>query len=173
MDTVKQRKTKQVEERREEVIALPANEELERELIRALFANDSCAEAFENLDERDFHGEVNRLLFSELKAAWIAKQPYQSVAVLKQWLESRGSAERLKSLHGGEWTDLLACIIREGGVAAHIGYYCRELRKLRKRRAAALASYRLVEIAHDGTVEPKEWAKTAREYAARIEKGIK
>ena len=151
---------------------LPGNSELERELIAALFVDESAsAEAFQFLEERDFLEEVNALIFSELKAAWEAKQPYQTPAVLKQWLISRGADERIKAFCGQAWLEFLSEIIRGGGVGAYIGYYCRELRKLRKRRAAVLASLELLRMAQDGTVEPTQWAERARLYAKRIEKG--
>lgn len=137
----------------------PANAALERELLGALFAADQPALAFERLQEKDFHDELHRRLFTALKAAHAAGKPFQTGGWLAQLIRDWTSDERL----------VAAEILRVGGISAHIPYYCTELRELRRKRATVQIGMDLSKAAGDPQTTSAQWVEQANEWLKKLE----
>lgn len=165
--TVAERVTRWIEQRLAHQ-GLPHNLELERETLSALMLGDTrfCGIAFSSLDCLDFASPVHQAIYSALVEAWETGIPFNTPALLIQWMRDCGLVARLRRELGEASLGVqdLLTVMQANGMVVHAEHYARSLRRLRLEREVWLL---LVDATKDArNCEPAKWLDS---YSKKLE----
>lgn len=155
---------------------LPRNQELERELIGALFVAlpkylPYLDYAYKELSHQDFYDPVWQFFFNEFQSAWRQELRIQDEGVMMAWLRERGAistvGEKLQ-LNKPEILGLLAEAANSATTGHSIPYCCKTLRSLRKRRALILVGFQMLSDSVEEINGVNEVAEVFRRMTQRI-----
>lgn len=138
---------------------MPCNLEMEKETLCAtMLGEDSYTGIiFDGLDSMDFNSPVYREIFDALRKGWENGVPFNTPALLVQWIRDCGVLARLRKMMGESRIgveDFLA-VMQSHGLAINAEYYVRSLRKLRAEREIWLLLLDGARDAKNGS--PYEW----------------
>ena len=133
----------------------PANVKIERELIGCLLLA-GCEYALDTLQVKDFHDEFCGFLFSEIREARKQGVPVNSEGTLLHWLTKRGALKKAGQKYPSDTAWHLANMM-QSGVVANVEHYCKVLRELRKKRAAARIAREALKDALQDDVPSEQW----------------